>query len=325
MSSRSIGKVKLELERHNINASPHQISIVTPSFNAAHTIERMISSVRGSLDVDCELIVIDDCSTDSTSELIGRNIGPDLKLIRHNWNQGPSAARNAGVAAATGKWVALVDADDWIASERLSALAGLAEKHNLDVISDNQYVVNSFGDAVRTRFSTLTGFGQPLSTDVSLISMSALVQHPGIGITQPLIRREFLITHSIRYRTEFNFGEDYRLLFDLVNAGAQFGVIDTPYYYAELTEGSLTSNRVEMFSGMIEVFEDIKAELIENNQPALAAKVEENIQQSRRTVAYGAVMDPLKSGRIITATLNLFRNPSFLAQLPGRIRRIFAK
>jgi glycosyltransferase involved in cell wall biosynthesis len=89
------------------------VSVIMPTFNRADTIRRAIRSVQAQTFTNWELIVVDDGSTDNTVALIeGRH--PRLKLIRQE-NQGTAGARNAGLSASAGSYIAFLDSDDeWL-------------------------------------------------------------------------------------------------------------------------------------------------------------------------------------------------------------------
>lgn len=85
-----------------------------PVFNGARFIEQALHSVVAQRNDGIEIIVVDDASTDGTADLV-RAAYTDVTLIELTTNRGPSSARNRGVAAATGDFVAFIDADDlWL-------------------------------------------------------------------------------------------------------------------------------------------------------------------------------------------------------------------
>jgi len=89
------------------------VSVIMPTFNRADTIRRAIRSVQAQTFTDWELIVVDDGSTDNTVALI-EGCDPRLKLIRQE-NQGTAGARNAGLGASAGSYIAFLDSDDeWL-------------------------------------------------------------------------------------------------------------------------------------------------------------------------------------------------------------------
>jgi glycosyltransferase involved in cell wall biosynthesis len=94
-----------------------QISVIIPAYNAAAYIERALRSVLNQSRPAEEIIVVNDGSTDATSEILRRYEGK-IRIIEQA-NAGVSAARNAGIRAATGDWIAFLDADDEWLPEKL--------------------------------------------------------------------------------------------------------------------------------------------------------------------------------------------------------------
>lgn len=92
-----------------------KVSVIIPTFNRAHILKRAIDSVLAQTFADLELIVVDDGSTDGTTELISTFFDPRLRYLRQPKNLGVSAARNRGVREARGEWLAFLDSDDlWL-------------------------------------------------------------------------------------------------------------------------------------------------------------------------------------------------------------------
>jgi glycosyltransferase involved in cell wall biosynthesis len=95
-----------------------RVTVVVPAFNAAGFIEAALQSVRSQRYQDFEVIVVDDKSADDTVARVERIAGIDsrVSLMRHDTNSGrPAVARNTGIAAARGEFIAFLDADDvWL-------------------------------------------------------------------------------------------------------------------------------------------------------------------------------------------------------------------
>ena len=94
-----------------------RVSVVVASYNGAHTLADCLASLERLRYPDYEILLVDDGSTDHTAEIAARF--PSVRLLRHERNLGLSAARNTGIAAATGEIVAFTDADcradeDWL-------------------------------------------------------------------------------------------------------------------------------------------------------------------------------------------------------------------
>lgn len=104
------------------------ISVIIPTYNRGFTISEAIDSVFEQSYPYLEVIVVDDCSTDDTADIVQSRYGERVKYVRLAQNGGGAKARNAGIRASSGAWVAFLDSDDvWSPnkiSEQLGALRG---------------------------------------------------------------------------------------------------------------------------------------------------------------------------------------------------------
>ncbi len=90
------------------------VSIITPSYNSALLISDTVQSVLSQTFTNWEMIIIDDCSIDSSAQLVQSLIDFDsrIKLIQLSENSGAAEARNKGIEAASGRFIAFLDSDD---------------------------------------------------------------------------------------------------------------------------------------------------------------------------------------------------------------------
>ncbi|OOE39325.1 glycosyl transferase [Salinivibrio kushneri] len=94
-----------------------KVSIITPSYNSIHYISDTIDSIRYQTLTDWEMIIVDDCSSDNSVSVIKSYTEKDsrIKLIQLKENSGAAVARNAGIEAAQGRYIAFLDSDDlWL-------------------------------------------------------------------------------------------------------------------------------------------------------------------------------------------------------------------
>lgn len=89
-----------------------RLSVVIPVYNGAATIGGLLDALLAQYDPRCEIIVVDDCSTDATPAVLASYAGRGVTCLRTPRNSGPSAARNLGAAAAAGETLLFFDSDD---------------------------------------------------------------------------------------------------------------------------------------------------------------------------------------------------------------------
>lgn len=126
------------------------ISVVMPAFNAANTIASALRTIGDQLLKPCEIIVVDDGSTDATPCILEEMREKlSVKVIRNEKNLGISRSLNRGVRAASTKYIARLDADDKWMPEHLSEVYGILESHSLDLACSRARYVDSFDKSLR--------------------------------------------------------------------------------------------------------------------------------------------------------------------------------
>lgn len=110
--------------------SPPLISVIIPVYNGEKVVTQAISSILTQSYQNIELLVIDDCSTDNTKQVICSSFSDDrIRLIEHVHNLGAAQARNTGLENAAGEIIAFLDADDISVKTRLEAQISYLDAH----------------------------------------------------------------------------------------------------------------------------------------------------------------------------------------------------
>lgn len=108
------------------------VSIIMPSYNTAGFIKETVESVLAQSYSDWELIIVDDCSTDNTDEIVGQYLSDNrIRYIKNDKNSGAAVSRNRALREAKGKWIAFLDSDDLWEPEKL--------EKQIDFMSENGY------------------------------------------------------------------------------------------------------------------------------------------------------------------------------------------
>ena len=118
------------------------VSVVIPVYNRTVELRRAVRSVLAQTHADLELLVVDDASTEDIAGAIEDIADPRLRLIRKPVNAGAAAARNTGIQAATGRWIAFLDSDDeWLPNKLELQLKRLADRPANARICCSGYVI----------------------------------------------------------------------------------------------------------------------------------------------------------------------------------------
>ncbi|MDX3927032.1 MAG: glycosyltransferase family 2 protein [Shinella sp.] len=219
------------------------ICVIIAAKNASATIARAVTSALAEPETR-EVVVIDDGSTDATGEAAGAadDGSGRLQIVRFEANRGPAAARNHAVDISHAPLVAILDADDFFLPGRFRQLLS---QPDWDFIADNI----AFVDEMRASRAHLEiEHFQPHSRTISLadfiegnISRRG-VRRGEIGFLKPVMRRDFLASHGLRYKEELRLGEDYDLYARALIKGARYKVIHSCGYGAVVRHNSLSGS-----------------------------------------------------------------------------------
>jgi cellulose synthase/poly-beta-1,6-N-acetylglucosamine synthase-like glycosyltransferase len=222
------------------------VSVVVPVHNGAAYVEAAIASALSQQACDLEVIVVDDASHDQTREVVGECLhrDPRLRLVSLAARGGPSVARNAGIAAAAGTWIAVLDADDLYLPQRLARLVAAGEASGADIVCDNLVVAE---EATGRDLGPMFGEQElPARIDARTFATGNLPNprrpRHGLGFLKPMLRASFLAQHKLRYNENMSFAEDYEFLMRVLVTGASCVTVAEAGYVYTVRQRSLTAN-----------------------------------------------------------------------------------
>jgi O-antigen/teichoic acid export membrane protein/glycosyltransferase involved in cell wall biosynthesis len=221
-----------------------RVSIIIPAWNAEQTILRALDSAQSQTINDIEIIVIDDASADSTVDLVKSRAlaDPRIRLHRLEKNSGPAAARNVGISSAKGEWLALLDADDTISSDRLERLLDASAAQDVLVADNLEFYDLHAGRTVKLGIDPAL-LGSGLRLDVAGFAARCKANQPDavdFGLLKPLIRTSHIRMHGISYDERMRYGEDFRFTLDILLAGGTLLVLPQAYYQYTERFGSIS-------------------------------------------------------------------------------------
>jgi succinoglycan biosynthesis protein ExoA len=309
-----------------------RVTILTPAFDAARFIARAYDSVRRQTIEDWEWVVVDDASRDDTVARLTdlARIDPRVRVISSPRNGGPAAARNLGLDAARGDFVAVFDIDDLMEPWRLERLLAVAADAQADIVADDLRIAPE---------AELSGAGEPfLSLRADLgpqaVSLDAFLRANVLfgpprqtGYLKPMFRRAFLEARAIRYDARLRIGEDFALVATALASGARFVIDPSIGYRYGVREGSISR---EMRPEDVEALLAADADLAARHPHLSVGETGAALAVRRRSfldgLAYMRAIAALKRRDLEAAARALMRRPGSLAlmRLPllARIARL---
>lgn len=303
-----------------------EVSVIIPTYNSEEFIEQALISVLNQSYCHLEVILVDDASTDLSVKIARSFQDSRLKIIENNRNRGVSHSRNCGIREAKGKWIALLDSDDWYAPQRIEKLLTLAEARNADLVADDLFLVN---DGEQQCWSTLlseSSYRQ--SSPISMINAVKFAMSDrllainaprnwSLGYIKPLIRRDFLLKNGILYDETVNVGEDFILYLECLRHQAKFYLLAQPYYHYRTRVSSLSTRKPTeyLFQSCEITASFINREMGSPAESPLLQVLSQNLMIFQKRLEYHRLIEKIKQKKLIAAIKHLLNHPYILADL----------
>lgn len=289
-----------------------EVSVIIPAYNTEKYLAQALSSALNQTLTNIEVIVVNDLSTDNTLKIAKSFNDSRLKVLSHEKNMGAGAARNTALNAATGKWIAVLDSDDWFDPHRLEHLIEIANQQETEFIADDLYFVDDGADAPH---GTLLEFSEHPFHETQFVDPLMFVEtgkRSRLAYTKPLIRRDFLAQHQLSYDPSLRLGQDYWFYMQCFLKGARFLLVPKPYYFYRLRPDSLVNqSSLERFEGFYRTAQKFLQYPEVQKNPDMEKALTANMDNYKRNCAYYRVVNPLKRRQWKEALQQLMANPLF--------------
>lgn len=308
------------------------VSVIIPAYNTAAYIGKAIESALKQTLSDLEVVVVDDCSTDETVAVVQSFADERVKLLQNPQNLGAGGARNRALQVARGKWIAVLDSDDWYAPERLEKLVAHAEANDADLLSDNLYLIedgsSNFWGTLLTESGEQIDRVTQIEPDYFVNSDIEGQQGLHLGFSKPLFKREFLERYDLKYDPTIKVSQDFWLYMDCFRYQARFFFVPKPYYYYRSRLGSLiNSDKIQRLEDECRATANfLKHEDFSIDNPQVLTALVARQTTARNYRDYYKVIEPLKQGRVAIALKEIIHNPHgvlslLIRQIPAIIDR----
>ncbi|MEH7180547.1 glycosyltransferase family 2 protein [Neobacillus vireti] len=187
------------------------VSVIMPVYNGESYLKDAINSILNQSFQDLELLIIDDCSSDRSVDIINSYDDPRVKHLGNKENMGQSKSRNLAISKARGRYIALMDADDISLHNRIESQVKYLEKNkDISILGTNIKFIGSReieNKHVYERHEEIACkflFGSPLV-------------HPSV-----MIRKSDIDRHNLKYDEQFLYAQDYNLWVSAWEKGLKF-------------------------------------------------------------------------------------------------------
>lgn len=296
-----------------LSTSP-RASIVVAAFNAERCILRAVDSVLTQSDPTVEVLVVDDASTDGTAEIVAARARTDrrVRLLRAPVNGGPGVARNIGLGAAQGVWIAILDADDRFCPDRIERLCRLGDATKADMVADNLMLCPAGEPGGMPMFPLdLLERASPLDAPcfVAGNTWGDGRNRRAYGYLKPLIRRSFLEASQVRYDS-LRFAEDYIFYLRCLLGGARWMLTPEAMYEYTVARNSATmTHRLDDLVHLIACERRILESPAVRNVPDLKAAMLRHMHSTELALAWMRFAQALKRYDVVTATRQMVGEP----------------
>ena len=214
------------------------ISFCIPAYNVREYLPSCIESIYKQNLTQFEIICVDDCSTDGSSELLHDLSAkyPELVVKRNETNMGISCSRNLALKMSRGKYVWFVDSDDMLVPDTVKTYLSIAEKESADAVLGT---VIGFRDGSLPEYKKGTDKYHPVSfSNMDDFYPKRPSGYPCFGVWLGVFNRSFLLTNNIWFRENLSVYEDYTFYFEFGMASKRVIRVDHYGYYYRVRENS---------------------------------------------------------------------------------------
>lgn len=209
------------------------ISIIMAAYNAEKTIEQAINSVLSQTYTNFELLVVNDCSTDRTAELVKSIAAKDsrVRLISNVKNNGVSYTRKHGLEEAKGSWIAILDSDDAWAPEKLEKQIDFQRRTNADLLFTGSAFMDSEGHPIDWYLHA-----------PKEVTYRQLLKQNVLSNSSALVRKELYAKY---YAIGDGMHEDFAIWLSILKEGKKAYGVDEPLLIYRIAKSSKSGNKVK--------------------------------------------------------------------------------
>lgn len=238
------------------------VSIIMPAYNAALYLEDSIKSVLNQTYKHWELLIIDDGSTDETLGIARQYSLKDSRIrVFNQENRGIGAARNVGIRASGGAWIAFLDSDDLWVETKLERQLEVGDKYSdVDVIYTNGSIF--FNNDLSSLHLYETISGRFTNKEMYLLELNTNI----LPVLSILVKRSLINKVGLQDE-DYRYGEDWDHWLRMARGGAVFFGLEEKLFYYRRHSNNISANTLEIqMSGVRVLLKNIDLALVSKRE-----------------------------------------------------------
>lgn len=235
------------------------VSIIIPVYNAEKTLPTLVASLLKENRINFEIIIINDGSTDQTSEVI-KNIRDDRIILVEQENKGVYAARNLALSIHHGKWIIFLDADDEVSDDFIFNRITLASKGNYDVTIFNGHRIRADGKGIAVPIHTKQQYNRVITGHEWVKTCVQNREWPHYLWLQ-VVKSAYVKKHNVIFRQGYSH-KDISWSIDLATRNGSFYISDI-YDYTYINNAASITSRSDYFDRRALSYVDVISHIVE--------------------------------------------------------------
>lgn len=218
-----------------------KVSVIMPVFNAEEYVERSVRSLMLQTFDLAEYIIVDDCSTDNSINIIRRVVAEypnklaEVKIMSHCQNQGSASARLTGLNAAIGEYTIQVDSDDYCEPAMIESLYSVAQKNDADIVICDYYVNYSKKQVRKNLNSPQNG------VECMILLLTGGMQG---FLWNKLIKKSLYTENNLTFVRGLNMWEDQTIIIQLCFYAEKLSYLPQAFYHYNLSNATALSKKL---------------------------------------------------------------------------------
>ena len=223
-----------------------KVSIIIPVFNAEETVEKCLNSLLKGSYRNIEVIIVNDCSTDSSRRICSTicESDPRVVVIDNEHNFGVSKTRNIGLEKATGKYIMFLDSDDWVENNYVEVHVTAIRKYDVSMVVSG-YVNEDLCDTGITEYFGFKKEESEIPVVFSNVATEIYHQRLLQQLWNKIFIAEIIKKNHLVFDETISIGEDFRFILSYVQTLNDKTIVKLhgyPYHYMRINKNSLMNS-----------------------------------------------------------------------------------